>query len=248
MVENTCLAILKWFYRRARVVLAPNQELVEMMRSLTGRPTFLMPRGVDTHLFSPSRRTRDGGPIRIGYVGRLTSEKNVRFLADIGAALLASGVSDFEFILIGQGGQEVWLREHVPHAIMPGVLRGEALTAAYADMDLFVFPSTTDTFGNVILEALASGVPAVVTAGGGPKYLIRNGETGFVAGSAEAFITSVRDLISNQDLRARMALAARNYALEQSWDTVFEGVFHAYEYCLSPAASAPRPSAILTNA
>ena len=79
---------------------------------------------------------------------------------------------------MGHGGEEAWLRERLPRAEFTGVLHGEALAAAYADMDLFVFPSHTDTFGNVVLEALASGVPAIVTPDGGPKTIVRDGETG----------------------------------------------------------------------
>ena len=104
--ENLTLAILAWFYRKARVVLAPNQELVEMMSRLTGRPSFLMPRGIETELFTPARRTRKNGLFRIGYTGRLTTEKNVRFLAELGNALIARGHRDFEFFLLGQGSEE----------------------------------------------------------------------------------------------------------------------------------------------
>jgi glycosyltransferase involved in cell wall biosynthesis len=79
---------------------------------------------------------------------------------------------------VGQGRESNWLRENVHNAILTGVLRGERLAEAYAGMDLFVFPSHTDTFGNVVVEALASGVPVVVTATGGPKFLVQQGLTG----------------------------------------------------------------------
>ena len=88
------------------------------------------------------------------------------------------GVTNFRFVIVGHGGDEAWLREHLPGAEFTGVLRGEALATAYANMDLFVFPSHTDTFGNVVLEALASGVPAIVTPDGGPRTIIGNSKTG----------------------------------------------------------------------
>jgi glycosyltransferase involved in cell wall biosynthesis len=105
-------------------------------------------------------------------------------------------------------------------------------------MDLFVFPSATDTFGNVILEAMASGVPAVVTSGGGPKFLVQHGITGYVASSDDQFIESVCALMEDRNLQARMKEAARNYALSMSWDSVFEDVFGAYSYCITETAPA----------
>jgi glycosyltransferase involved in cell wall biosynthesis len=99
-------------------------------------------------------------------------------------------------------------------------------------MDVFAFPSFTDTFGNVILEALASGVPAVVTTGGGPKFMVQSGVTGFVAESEAAFIGCVLELMNNSDKLATMKAAAREYACSISWDRVFENVYEAYNQTL----------------
>jgi glycosyltransferase involved in cell wall biosynthesis len=226
--ENLCVQILRWFYRRAVVTMAPNQELIDLTHSLTGRPAYLMRRGVDTQLFDPRRRHRSGEAFRIGYVGRLTPEKNVRFLAELGTALLAKGHTHFEFVIVGEGSEERWLRAHVPNATFTGVLRGEALAEAYANMDLFAFPSYTDTFGNVILEALASGVPVVVTSSGGPKFLIEPGVTGYVADNTAEFSGAVEKILTDPALHANMRAAAIAYAAHQSWDAVFESVFRSY--------------------
>ena len=126
-------------------------------------------RGVDADHYSPAKRDPGERPFTIGYVGRLSVEKNVRFLADIEKALIAAGKTNFRFLIVGSGGEQEWLHTNVRHAEMQGILKGEELARAYANMDVFAFPSRTDTFGNVILEALASGVPAVVTADGGPE-------------------------------------------------------------------------------
>lgn len=227
--EMGSLEILRQFYRPAEVTMAPNQELVDFTHSLTKKPCYLMRRGVDTQLFSPAKRKRVNKTFQIGYVGRLTPEKNVRFLATLGSALQARFRNDFEFVIVGEGSQERWLRAHVPNANLTGVLRGEALAQAYAAMDLFVFPSETDTFGNVILEALASGVPAVVTDQGGPKFLVKPGVTGFVARNETEFIDSVSQLMTDQVLLARMRQCAVAYANEQSWNNVFESVWRVYE-------------------
>jgi glycosyltransferase involved in cell wall biosynthesis len=237
--EQVALHILRLFYRRAAVVMAPNQELIQLTRSLTKRPVFLMRRGVDTDLFTPLRRNRTGGAFRIGYVGRLTPEKNVRFLADLGNALTALGCTGIEFVIVGEGSQEAWLREHLPNATFTGVLRGVALAEAYANLDLFAFPSKTDTFGNVVLEALASGVPAVVTAEGGPKFLARSGETGYVASSDADFIGFVRSIVADPGSLRQMRAAARQYACLQAWDSVFQAVFSAYEHSLEPNCRSP---------
>jgi phosphatidylinositol alpha 1,6-mannosyltransferase len=236
--ENASLLILDWFYSQARVVLAPNSELVQELHDLTGRPTFPMRRGVDTNLFSPTRRSRTTGAFRIGYVGRLTAEKNVRFLAELSQSLLKVGRRDFEFVIVGQGSEQAWLQANLPNARFTGVLRGEELARAYADMDLFVFPSTTDTFGNVILEAMASGVPAVVTAEGGPKFLVQSGVTGYVASDFSNFKRCVKGLLTDLDRHLAMREAARHYACGLSWDSVFEKLFSTYRYCYN----FPRPA------
>jgi phosphatidylinositol alpha 1,6-mannosyltransferase len=226
------------FYRAARVLFAPNPELVERLEKATGKQCYIMSRGVDTHLFSPERRNSDGNrdgkgaPFTIGYVGRFTPEKSIRFLKEIEQALVARGRSDFRFLIVGQGTEEPWLRANLSHAEFPGVLQGEALATAYANMDVFAFPSRTDTFGNVVLEALASGVPAVVTDGGGPKFIVRHNEDGFVAHSDAEFVDCTFELLANPERLATMRAAARSHALEASWDAVFEFVYQVYDRML----------------
>jgi phosphatidylinositol alpha 1,6-mannosyltransferase len=237
------------FYRLASLLFAPNPELVDLLHRGTGRPTFLMQRGIDTELFSPEKRARPEGPLTLGFVGRITPEKSVHFLAQIERALLNAGICDFRFLIVGEGSEKTWLSEHLRHAEFPGVLSGEPLARAYANMDIFVFPSHTDTFGNVILEAMASGVPQVVTAGGGPKFLVSSGETGFVAADESDFLQSVLRLCTDRGVREKMAAASRTRALGRSWDRVFEGVYSAYgallENRIGTAPSGPPPRSLL---
>jgi glycosyltransferase involved in cell wall biosynthesis len=167
----------------------------------------------------------------LGFVGRLSVEKNVALLAHVQEELERMGHRSFRFLIVGRGGEESWLRERLPRAEFAGVLRGEELSAAYANMDLFVFPSHTDTFGNVVLEALASGVPAIVTPDGGPPTIVRDGETGRIVPDAE-FAAAVAGVLADPEEHAEMRLAARTYALTASWDSVFEGVYAAYETML----------------
>jgi glycosyltransferase involved in cell wall biosynthesis len=219
----------------AQVLYAPNPDLCALLKRVTRRPCQLMPRGVDAELFHPDKRRRaaDDRDHVLGFVGRLSVEKNVALLARVQEELEAVGHRSFRFLIVGHGGggEEAWLRERLPRAEFAGVLRGEALAAAYAQMDLFVFPSHTDTFGNVVLEALASGVPAIVTPDGGPRTIVRDGVTGWIAEDAD-FASAVASVLRNPEKHAGMRIAARAHALTMSWDAVFEGVYAGYEAML----------------
>lgn len=230
--SDVVLPLTLRFYKLARVLLAPNLELVEMLQRRSGKPVFLMQRGVDTVLFSPAKRECGQRPLTIGYVGRLSPEKSVRVLRDIEQRLLAEGIQDFRILVVGDGHERGWLAENIRHVEFTGVLFGEDLARAYANMDIFAFPSHTDTFGNVVLEAMASGVPSVVTSSGGPKYIVTHGVTGLVASDAGEFLRQVLMLARDGELRQRMKVRAREFALCRHWDRIFEQVYDAYEYCL----------------
>jgi glycosyltransferase involved in cell wall biosynthesis len=233
-IEDLAMAAAAKFYSVAEVLFAPNPELCRKLEQMTERPCFLMPRGVDAQLFHPSKRNRAAGDRDhvLGFVGRLSVEKNIAGLVEVQNELEQMGHQSFRFLIVGHGGDEAWLRERLPRAEFTGVLRGEALSEAYANMDLFVFPSHTDTFGNVVLEALASGVPAVVTPDGGPCTIVRDGETGRIVPDAE-FAAAVAGILADPPRHAAMREAARAYALTASWDSVFEGVYKAYSTMLA---------------
>jgi glycosyltransferase involved in cell wall biosynthesis len=232
-IEDLAMAVAAKFYSAARVLFAPNPELCALLERTTGRPCHRMPRGVDAELFHPAKRKRDADDREavLGFVGRLSVEKNVALLAQVQQELEQRGHRSFRFLIVGHGGEAGWLRERLPRADFTGVLHGDELAAAYAKMDLFVFPSHTDTFGNVVLEALASGVPAIVTPDGGPPTIVRDGETGRIVPDAE-FAAAVAEVLANPAKHAAMRLAARAFALTMSWDSVFEGVYAAYETML----------------
>jgi glycosyltransferase involved in cell wall biosynthesis len=229
-IENFSMAVLARFYKLARVLFAPNHELCALLERSTGRKCHIMPRGVDAELFHPAKRTRKAGDREtvLGFVGRLSVEKNVALLVQVQQELERMGLAKFRFLFVGHGAEENWLRERLPRAEFTGVLRGEELSQAYANMDLFVFPSHTDTFGNVVLEALASGVPAIVTPDGGPPTIVRDGQTGRIVPDAE-FAAAIAGVLADPEKHALMRLNARTYALTASWDSVFEGVYAAYE-------------------
>ena len=232
-IQDMALATAAFFYSGACVLFAPNHELCAELTARTGRPCHLMPRGVDAILFHPSKRRRNPSDKEfvLGFVGRLSVEKNIALLVEIEQQLDRMGIGNYRFLIVGHGGDEAWLRERLRRAEFTDVLRGEELSAAYASMDLFVFPSHTDTFGNVVLEALASGVPAIVTPDGGPKSIVRDHLTGRIVAD-EDFAAAIAAIIANPVQHEAMSIAARAYAETASWDSVFEGMYAAYESLL----------------
>jgi glycosyltransferase involved in cell wall biosynthesis len=134
-------------------------------------------------------------------------------------------------VVVGDGDERPWLERNLHQGVFTGVLRDHSLAEAYANMDLFIFPSRTDTFGNVIQEAAASGVPAVVTAEGGPRQLVVNGTTGFIAHDDREFIQTVLECAANPERLRIMGEAARENVHGRSWDAAFETTYSAYRYC-----------------
>ena len=226
--ERQSLRACLSFYGLARFTLAPNQTMVHLLEERIRRPAFLMAHGVDPEVFSPSRRTRQGGSFCIGYVGRLTPEKNVRFMAKLEQNLLAAGQRDFNFMVVGEGGDKEWLRKNLRSGQFPGTLHGDALAEAFADMDVFVFPSRTDTFGLVLLEAMASGVPVVVSPETGMNAGVQHGVSGFHSADLDSVTQSVLHLMNSEAVRREMGAAAREFGRSKTWSSAFEQLYGTY--------------------
>lgn len=234
LTESQCLRALLRFYRLPLFTLAPNQATVDMLGVSTGRPSYLMLHGVDLQRFSPNKCPPSEQPFCLGYVGRLTPEKNVRYFSELERKLVAAGESNFRILLVGEGSEGHWLSRNLRTVEMPGVLKGDKLAAAYASLDAFVFPSRTDTFGLVLLEAMASGVPIVTSPEVGARLGIRNAEGGYLA---EDFTESILTLMRDPLLRQRMGLAARRFACSKDWQDVFRRLYLTYEAGLIAASS-----------
>lgn len=217
------------YYKIPKVVLAPNQELIDLIKKGSGRDAFLMTRGVDSEFFSPSKRTLNDGILRIGFCGRLRVEKNVGLLPKLEQRLLELGKTNFKFLIVGEGNEREFLTQNLQHAEFTGFVTGDKLAQQYANMDIFVFPSETDTFGNVVQEANCSGVPAIVSNFGGPKFVIKDGETGFVAKDFEDFVKYTVELMDDSAKLAKMKQASREFVIANSWDAVFDEVYQNYE-------------------
>ena len=222
------------FYRVPRVVLAPNDDIVSMLAARTGRSAHLMRHGVDTTLFSPARRTRaiDDDELRVGYVGRLSAEKDVRLLVDVDRALTANNVRH-RLVIVGDGAERARLARDMPSAEFTGVLKGDALATAYANFDLFAFPSRSETFGLAILEALASGVPVLAMAHGGPRFYIEHGVSGWLANDDREFVEAAQSLARDAAMRKRLTCKGRGVAQAWSWDAVFDRVYEIYRLIMA---------------
>jgi phosphatidylinositol alpha 1,6-mannosyltransferase len=244
-IEKLSLGACVRFYQIPQLLFAPNPEIVSMLEKATGKPCLLMGHAADTDIFSPKFRTRNGGPLRIGYAGRLSTEKNVAAFVRLERELLARGHRDFRIVMIGEGTQESWLRKNLQQAEFTGRLTGAELSQAFANLDILAFPSETDTLGLVVLEALASGVPAVVTDRGGPRFVVRHGRSGYVASTFEEFVSFTETLLIQPELIAKMRIAARKQTLAVTWDGIFEEMYGNYERHLNapPAMSQPVLSA-----
>jgi glycosyltransferase involved in cell wall biosynthesis len=243
-VERHALTTTLLFYSLPRVLLAPNEEWRQTLAARTKKPTFVMTRGVDTALFTPARRMKNGtvdARINIGYVGRLSTEKNVRALAALQDALWAAGIVDTRFTIIGDGSEREWLRSRLPGAEFTGVIRGERLADAYANLDLFVFPSETETVGNVVLEAMASGVPVLAMARGGTRFIASSTEGAVLAQNQATFLECGVQLVRDSERRRRMSEAARETAQARSWSAVFNLVYHAYDAALAQTSRERQP-------
>jgi glycosyltransferase involved in cell wall biosynthesis/predicted metal-dependent phosphoesterase TrpH len=236
------------FYGGCDVVLSPSAATDESLRSVgvDGDRILRWGRGVDIQRFHPDKRERGlfHGEINVMYSGRLTKEKGADLLAD---AFLRAYERDsrLHLVLAGGGPEEERLRERLAdRATFLGWLDGEDYERAYASADIFLFASCTDTFGQVILEAQASGLPVVAVAEGGPLELVADGRTGRLCpADADALADAVVELATRPGLRAAMSVQARLAATDRSWESSLLQLTDAYARALRPSAEEARLAA-----
>jgi len=229
---------LRWFYNKCLMVYPPSDSMAQIIREEGFSDSVrVWSRGVDADLFSPARRSLEwrrslgvgDEDVLVTFVGRLVKEKNTDLVVRIYKALRQRGIR-FRAMFVGNGPEEEAIRTALPDAVFTGFLVGEDLSRAYASSDIFLFPSESETFGNVTLEAMASGLPAVCADASGSRSLVLDGETGYlISASDEAgFIDRLSGLIESAPLRARMGKAARRRAQEFSWDDILSGLLQSY--------------------
>jgi glycosyltransferase involved in cell wall biosynthesis/predicted metal-dependent phosphoesterase TrpH len=243
MLEAFAQGAMAMFYAQCEVVLSPSEASDAVLATLgidAGR-VGRWDRGVDLARFSPDRRKDDAfpGAVNILYSGRLTREKGADLLAE---AFLAARARDprLHLVLAGGGPEEHVLRARLgEHATFLGWLEGDALADAYAAADLFLFASRTDTFGQVLLEAQASGLAVVAVAEGGPCSIVEDGVTGrLCAADAGALADAVVSLAADPGARARLAGAARVAVGQRTWERALQRLADGYRRALDGAQRA----------
>jgi glycosyltransferase involved in cell wall biosynthesis len=245
-MEDTIWRYLTWFYSQMDAVYAPSEATArELVAKGVDRSRVRVQKwGVDTERFHPGKGngflTRRYGlapdHLKLLYVGRVSKEKNLHVLSEI-MRKLADIRNDVALVVIGDGPYLAEMKRDLNRlpVIFTGYLTGDPLPHAYAACDLFVFPSTNDTSGNVILEAQASGVPVIVTDRGGPQENLIPGETGYIvpADDADAMVRCICRLADDPARLQAMKEEARSYAAQRTEEACFKAFWDGY--CVRPA-------------
>ncbi|HET6873896.1 MAG TPA: glycosyltransferase family 1 protein [Acidimicrobiales bacterium] len=233
---------LRWVHNLADLTLAPSTLAAWTLRSRGIRPVGMWGRGVDLERFNPvhrssllRKRLAPNGELIAGYIGRLAPEKQVHLLAGL------RGLPGVRTVVVGDGPSAAKLRQAVPGATFTGFKSGAELSAHAASFDVFVHTGADETFCQSIQEALASGVPVVAPAAGGPLDLVRHRDNGLLypAGDARLLREAVADLGRHPVERARMASAARRSVDGRSWTAVGDQLLAHYETLMPARQSRP---------
>jgi glycosyltransferase involved in cell wall biosynthesis len=236
-LEDFVTERLRRFYAACDEVYAPSTSMIASLRADGFADNItLWGRGVDTERFSPTRRNTafrarlradDDMPV-VAFVGRLVREKRLDTVIEAAASLAAV---QHRLLIVGDGPDRPMLERALPEAIFTGHLSGEDLAVAYASSDIFLFPSDTETFGSVTLEAMASGLPAVCADATGSRSLVEPEVTGYLVapGDSATFAARVEALAGDAVLRALMGAAARERSLTFSWEADMAGLLARYQ-------------------
>ena len=225
---------MHWFYTGLDEIVVNSEPYRQawIARGASPGKLSILPRGVDIKLFDPARRDKEfwksrgakSGAFLILYVGRISKEKDLDVLVEVSQQF---GRQHVQFAFVGDGPYLDELKKLMPNAIFTGYLTGESLAIAYASASVFVFPSTTDTYGNVVVEALASGLPCLVSNVGGPEALVRHGATGFVTKALDAkdIVHHLNRLHEDAELLKTMSRNAANSVTGMDWHAAAKQFF-----------------------
>ena len=233
------------FYNRVRRVYPPSESMAEIIRSEgQSQHVEVWARGVDSELFSPTRRDMDwrrahgiaDDELAISFAGRLVKEKNTAIYMRVMNMLTARGLK-VKPVVIGDGPEMAAMKTGLKNGVFVGFLHGDELARAYASSDIFFFPSESETFGNVTLEAMACGLPAVNAIASGSNSLVVEGETGYLVSARDeaGLAMKLEALVTDEALRRRTGEAARARALTYSWDAILSGLLESYRTVLREA-------------
>lgn len=214
------------FYNAANVVYFPSESLAQEMKidGLQEDKVKIWKRGIDRRLFNPEKKDKDKLRSLVGnerptilFASRLVMEKNLQVLFDLYKLTEAEG---YNILVVGEGVAKEEAQTNMPNAIFTGHLNHYELSVLYASADVFFFPSVTETFGNVVLEAMASGAACVISDQGGPKDFVQNGYSGFLCSAydAEAYMIKIKEIIEDPSLKTKLSENARAFTAHFDWD------------------------------
>ncbi|WP_226579554.1 glycosyltransferase family 4 protein [Halobacillus litoralis] len=230
---------MRWFHKSFQITFVPSEETRRHLETQGFMDIKLWKRGVDSYFFHPYQNEESirriykiEEPYILSYVGRLAREKGLDVLMQTAEKLPHSIKQNVHWIIVGNGPMYRKLKQNAPtNMTFTGYQENERLSQIYACSDLFVFPSATETFGNVVLESLASGTPAIVARSGGVQEIVQDGITGYLceAEQSDSFVSAISTLLSQPALRKEMSRAARTYAQSQRWDLIFDQLLLDYQ-------------------
>lgn len=250
LFENMAFAYLRAFHNRTLTTFAPTKAVCEVLAKRGVKNPQVMSRGVDTMLYAPEKRScalRESwgvseGQLLVSYVGRLASEKNLDLVIRAFEAMQEEN-PDARFMLVGDGPLRSSLEAQYPHFIYTGFKRGEALAECYASADVFLFGSMTETFGNVLTEAAASGLACVAYDYAAAREYMHHGADALLApfGDEDAFIALARRLALDTELRLGLAEKGRKLAESLNWNCVVQSFLDDVKRTIYLEKYAPRP-------
>lgn len=241
-LEPLARGIMRRLYQRCEVVMVPAESIAAILRAQRmNRDIAVWARGVDREQFNPGRRDmawrREIGiaddELVIVFLGRIVLEKGLDVFSDAVRTLRERGIKH-RVLVIGEGPARPWFEQQMPGAVFLGQQTGADLARALASADVFLNPSITEAFGNVTLEAMASGLPVVAAEATGATTLVRNGETGFLveSGDIDAFADALEAYFRDPDLRRRHGEAGLAVARTMDWDTINSAVIRSYAHAI----------------
>jgi len=237
-LEPAMVAVLRRFYRRCDSLVAPSESMAQVLREQRMNYDIgIWSRGVDREIFTPERRSMEwrrslgigDDEVVVGIFSRLVMEKGLDVFSDAIDELKRKG-SRFRVLVVGEGPAREWLENRLPDAVFAGFLSGPDLGKGVASMDVLFFPSVTETFGNVTLEAMACGLPVVASAATGSQSLVDDHVSGrlITPGAVHQFAEALRAYVENADLRAAHGKAGEARAQEFGWDKINQAVADTY--------------------
>jgi len=250
-LRNPIMGYLRKFHNRTSCTMVPTEGLRSELLASGFQSLRVVSRGVDTRLFHPSRRSAalrqqwGAGPsdMVVLCVGRLAAEKNLNTLLMAFEGMRAIDPA-VRLVLVGDGPERANLQRRCPSAMFAGLRRGEDLAAHYASADLFVFPSVTETFGNVLTEAMASGLAAVAFDYAAARQVLRHGDNGLLVHYEDqaAFCAAAQRLAGQLGWVRAMGAQARETACRLDWGRIVEQIEDVYVKAIAPLAVRARPA------